>query len=868
MRRLAATTVFTFLALLGQFIVAGPAAALALPSGFQLVDSPTGQPAYNLTNFAWLEDGGLLTSGKDGTITYVPPGGGPRVLTKVAPVRALGDHGFLGFALGNDYASTGRVYVSYDKGDPDGTGFGMVEEWKVNPVANPTTFTRSRTLLDGSAMSPRLSQNTNVHGIDTVLVAPDDTLFVSIGDDAENNGDPRTLRAQDLDQPYGKVLHLTPGGQGVPTNPQYSAAAPRSWRSMVYAVGFRNPFRFSLDPRSGVPYIGDVGWRTTEEINTLAPGTNAGWPCYEGKDHTTFESADVCQALYAAGSAQPPIWTYPHDGAGASVVGGVHYTGTSYPARYRNAFFFGDYSRQQLWTLETDPAGRLVRAPESTGFADRAGGPVAFRAGPNGDVTYADIISGKVRRLVYRDGNRAPVAQLTATTEAATRRVTFSGSDSYDLDADGLSYSWDLGDGSTANGVNVVHSYRTGDAVPVTLTVRDALGNSDTATATVYPANHTPELALSVPSPRSYAIGDVVQLAASASDSEDGPLAVSWETALLHCPFAGSCHRHPDSTASGPSYARTFTDHGSDTTMVVTASVEDSRGAVASASYEAKPALRTLAANSPVAVNINGVTAAAAQAVVGSRVQVDAPSTSSYRQFRSWSDQGARSHALTMPKSDLTLTAVYDTAIDAKYVALGGSSSFLGAATSSEYDVAGGRARNYVRGRLYWSADTGAHEVQGRILDKYRSAGGPAALGFPTTDEVAVTGGRASSFTKARIYWSSATGAHVSRGHLLAKYLQAGGPAGYGMPTTDDTKVDGGYYLHLTGGRSIYYSSTTGAHLVYGAIGRKYAAMGYQRSCLRFPTTDEYAITGGRANRFVGGVITYNSRTRVSNARC
>ena len=112
----------------------------------------------------------------------------------------------------------------------------------------------------------------------------------------------------------------------------------------------------------------------------------------------------MCQALYAAGSAQMPLWSYPHAGVGAAVIAGMFYTGTSYPAKYRNSFFFGDYVRGQLWTIATDAGGCLTRAPEANGFASDAGGPVAFHPGPNGDVTYADILTGNVRRLVYAPG--------------------------------------------------------------------------------------------------------------------------------------------------------------------------------------------------------------------------------------------------------------------------------------------------------------------------------------------------------------------------------------------------------------------------------------------------------------------------------
>ena len=275
-------------------------------------------------------------------------------------------------------------------------------------------------------------------------MAPDNTLFVTLGDDAPAVGDPNSMRAQDITLPYGKVLHLTPEGHGVPSNPFYSAGDQDSWRSRVFAYGLRNPFRLTLDPRTGTPYVGDVGWNTTEEIIPLVAGTNGGWPCYEGNAQTTYSSYAVCQTLYAAGSAQFPLWSYEHTDAGASLTAGMFYTGASYPAAYRGALFFGDYVRGQLWTLATDTSGRLTRVPETDGFAADAGGPVAFHPGPNGDVTYADIFTGNVRRLVYGAGNRPPVARFTTTTDPATRTVTFSAADSYDLDRDELTYELGL----------------------------------------------------------------------------------------------------------------------------------------------------------------------------------------------------------------------------------------------------------------------------------------------------------------------------------------------------------------------------------------------------------------------------------------
>ncbi len=897
-----------------------PSPAPTVPPSFRLLDYPTGQAAYNLTNFAWVGEGGLLTSGKDGTVTFVPPGGAPRQLARVPSVRAVGDHGMLGLAPAHDYATSGRVFVSYAKGSASG-GFGMVEEWKASPPGDPTSFTRTRTIVDGSATDPQLTQSGDYHAIDTVEVGLDNTLFVSIGDNAGVRGEPLALRAQDLDQPYGKLLHITETGQGVSSNPYYSSAFPGSWRSMVYASGFRNPFRFSVDPRSGMIHLGDVGWNTTEEVDTLAPGDNAGWPCYEGATHvSTYSSDSACQALYAAGSARLPVSTYAHAGAGAAVTWGVLYTGTSYPAQYRGSYFFGDYARGELWTLATDTAGRLTRAPETDGFATGIGGPVAFRAGPNGDVTYADILTGTVRRLVYAPGNRPPVAAARTTTDALTRTVSFSASDSYDLDGDPLTYTWDFGDGAAGTGETTAHTYASSAPVQVTLTVKDSLGaTSKPLSVTVYPANHTPQLTLSSPSGRSYAVGDTVSLTATGSDLEDGPLVVSWDTALEHCPFAGSCHRHPDASATGSTYSRQFTDHGADTTMLVTASVTDSKGASATATYEAVPRVRRLAVVSPVAVLVDGVTAASAQVVVGSTVRLQAPTTSAYWRFQRWSDGGAATHSFAMSDAPTTLTAQYQTEIAARYAALGGGASWLGAPTSPEYDVNGGRARNFAGGRLYWSptagvhgvrgvvlarylasggpatlglptsdeygvpggraesfarsriywsAGTGAHVMFGAILGKYLSAGGPAALGFPVSEETGVPGGRASYLTRGRIYWSGRTGAHALTGSVLAKYLSARGPAGYGLPWTDTVGVRGGSYAHFSYARSIFSSARHGTHLVYGPIRQRYAAKGYQRSCLGFPRSDQYAVRGGVRNLFAGGSITYSTSTHVARAKC
>ena len=102
------------------------------------------------------------------------------------------------------------------------------------------------------------------------------------------------FRSQLVDCLNGKVLRIDPAtGNGLPSNPYYDAANPRSARSRVWALGLRNPYRMSLRPNTGshfppdgnpgVLYVGNVGWNTWESLNVITgPRQNFGWPMFEG----------------------------------------------------------------------------------------------------------------------------------------------------------------------------------------------------------------------------------------------------------------------------------------------------------------------------------------------------------------------------------------------------------------------------------------------------------------------------------------------------------------------------------------------------------------------------------------------------------
>lgn len=154
------------------------------------------------------------------------------------------------------------------------------------------------------------------------------------------------------------------------------------------------------------------------------------------------------------------------------------------------------------------------------------------------------------------------------------------------------------------------------------------------------------------------------------------------------------------------------------------------------------------------------------------------------------------------------------------------------------------------------------------IDDKYAALGGPRGFLGPPFDAGAGSGemetrnrrGRFRDFRNGTIYWSPATQAHEVHGDIRVKLARLGGTDGFlGFPSTDELGTpDGrGRFNHFERG-SIYWTPQTGAFEVHGAIRDKWASLGWERSWLRYPTSDERAAPGGaRVSEFQGGVIVW-----------
>ncbi|MGZ6793185.1 MAG: PQQ-dependent sugar dehydrogenase, partial [Mycobacteriales bacterium] len=192
------------------------------------------------------------------------------------------------------------------------------------------------------------------HNGGLLLFDPTGMLLVGMGDGG-SAGDPGN-RAQDLSSDLGKILRIDPRtGLGAPGNPY--RANPRVW-----ALGLRNPWRFSFDT-NGDLYLGDVGQSTTEELDVVPRayqrGANYGWSVYEGE--LRFKPD---QQFTPGGPLITPAWTYAHSTGGCSITGGEVYHGTALPA-LEGSYVFGDYCAGKL--LETTRTATGVAQPLSMG---------------------------------------------------------------------------------------------------------------------------------------------------------------------------------------------------------------------------------------------------------------------------------------------------------------------------------------------------------------------------------------------------------------------------------------------------------------------------------------------------------------------
>ena len=281
-----------------------------------------------------VEQAGRILLVENGTVAPVP------FLDIRERVLCCGEQGLLSVAFPPGYAAEGHFYVYYI----DKQNTSIVARYRVgaNPdVADPATEEILLTVAQPFA---------NHKGGQLAFGPRDGYLYIGLGDGG-SAGDPGN-RAQDPSLLLGKILRIDveSGAQpyAVPANNPYVSNA--AYRPEIWALGLRNPWRYSFDRLTGDLYIADVGQVLYEEVDfqPAASGRgreNYGWRILEGLHCYSPAVGCVPPDRYVGSVAE-----HAHADGWRSITGGLVYRGLDYPA-LQGIYLYGDYVIGEIWGL-------------------------------------------------------------------------------------------------------------------------------------------------------------------------------------------------------------------------------------------------------------------------------------------------------------------------------------------------------------------------------------------------------------------------------------------------------------------------------------------------------------------------------------
>lgn len=269
-------------------------------------------------------------------------------LDHTAQVTCCGERGLLGLAFHPDYATNGKFFVNYTT-TLGGQLVTRISEFVVSSDPDEADAGSETVLLE-------VDQPFGNHNAGQLQFGPDGYLYVGLGDGG-SGGDPRE-NGQDPTTLLGTVMRLDVDGGGTapdcgggpagytipPDNPFVDDDGACD---EIYALGFRNPFRFSFGPDERL-WVADVGQNSREEIDWVEAGGNYGWNTMEGS--LCFDPSFGCDET----GLELPVWEYSHD-LGNSVTGGyvVPEGGCSY---IEGDYVFADFGSGRIWRLQPENA--------------------------------------------------------------------------------------------------------------------------------------------------------------------------------------------------------------------------------------------------------------------------------------------------------------------------------------------------------------------------------------------------------------------------------------------------------------------------------------------------------------------------------
>lgn len=284
-----------------------------------------------------VEQGGRIRIVKSGSLLTDP------FLDISSLVSSASEQGLLGLAFHPDYQANGRFFINFT----NLSGNTVVRRYNVSGNPDSADVSSSFDIIT-------INQPFSNHNGGMIAFGPNDGyLYIGMGDGGAAN-DPGN-RAQNKKELLGKMLRIDvdiASPYGIPGDNPF--AGDTSYLPEIWALGLRNPWRFSFDRATGDMYIGDVGQNIIEEIDfqpdSSSGGENYGWRLKEGNN--CFIPSTACDTL---ADMIAPITQYFHGGIPnkCSVTGGYVYRGCAIPDLY-GTYFYGDFCSGETWSIRYD----------------------------------------------------------------------------------------------------------------------------------------------------------------------------------------------------------------------------------------------------------------------------------------------------------------------------------------------------------------------------------------------------------------------------------------------------------------------------------------------------------------------------------
>ncbi len=513
--------------------------------------------------------------------------------------------GLLGMTLDNNFAENGWLYLLWS--DPDVAKMNL-SRFTMGPDSTIDPASEKR-LLDFTIW--RGEGRANSHMAGSLAMGPDGDLYVATGDNSDpfdqqgytpiderpgrRGWDAQGTSANTNDL-RGKILRITPEDDGTYSVPQGNLFAPgtEGTRPEIYGMGFRNPFRITVDPGTGAVLIGDYGPDArvadplrgpdgqVEFIRMTEPG-NHGWPychadnqAYIDYDFATRVSGEAFDCANPVNespnntglrelppSQEPLVWygygpseEFPELGSGgAAPMGGPVYrydpeldVKTKFPESFDGHWFVSEYARNFYKVLSLDETTGELLSIDPFLEGETFVAPFEAEFGPDGSLYIIDFGSGSgagrgstntnagIYRVDYAADGRRPLSQFTADVDSGPGplAVAFTGDTSYSPDGLDITYAWDFENDGVVDSTeaNPVHTYTDRGQFSARLTVTDSDELSGVTVQKITIGNTRPEVSFGTPLHGGFAeLGDTVPYAVDVADAEDG----STEAGTIDC---------------------------------------------------------------------------------------------------------------------------------------------------------------------------------------------------------------------------------------------------------------------------------------------------------------------------------------------